>query len=837
MTSPTTNTPRRPDPLQRYAAYAKSQPEVNLWDRIFQPSILVTILAIFVTVAYRVARDRAAARGRQIPTFVELLWDAIVYLIPVSVLYTVDRWVNPPLFPIPMLQPQPTTHSAKSDVLRRILRSDQPGSIVASMSQAGRHAYKSAFSAKSGSCQPAGLGNWDNSCFQNSILQGLASLKHLPPYLATLTALTPAQNITDEETSTTAGALRTFIAELNDVSNNGKTLFTPGILKNMSTIQQQDAQEYFSRLLDQVDKDIEKGAKAACKPPGLETDLARDDSVASQHSDDSGYQSLPMLSKAGSELVTIRNPLEGLSAQRVACTACGYSEGLAMIPFNCLTLNFDIGVRDYDIYRLLDNYVQLESIQSVDCVKCTLLEYQKSLERLAKAIPAAAERLRTVEQMLEEDEFDEETFKKLKIPDAKKVSSTKTKQIAIARPPPSLVIHMNRSVFDPVTFSSYKNLAAVRFPSLLDIGAWCIGSSEGTDVQAEIDKEHWVSDATASMVAGDVQPSKISGPVYELRAVVTHYGRHENGHYVCYRKPSRKTAEAAEMQKAERDHHRPPTVAGDEEVDDVDSINEDPQPVDTTSATADTEEPYLEDTDAQWWRLSDETVIQVSEMDVLAQGGVFMLFYDCVDPNSVLLTPEETLVASDQTEAAIHLQHGRNSPSWSEESVATLCDAPTDQGIDKSPVSLVANSDVGPVHNVQGCAKVSITELLDEGDNPVAEEEEEPKLVEQAEYDVFEGTPVAISADEGSVPNRKDGAFEISVIELPDEDDKPTKEDDQMKNAEKYEIVEQAAVDMSEVSTKTMSRRNSATPVADDDGAQALTFDSKRNMDEPATKA
>lgn len=797
MTSSTTNPLRRHDPFQSHSAYKTLHSEVNIWERLLQPGVLVSILVLLFTVAYQVAQNRATARARQLPTFAELLWDTIVYLVPARVLYAIDRWANPPLFPIPMLQPQPTTHAAKSDVLRRILRTDQPGSIVASMSQAGRRAYTKTFSFKGGSCQPAGLGNWDNSCFQNSILQGLASLKHLPSYLATLNTLTPAQSNTDED-ATTAAALRAFIAKLNDASNNGKTLFTPGILKNMSTIQQQDAQEYFSRLLDQVDKDIEKGAKAACKPPGLDADLARDDSVASQHSDDSGYQSLPMLSKAGSELMTIRNPLEGLSAQRVACTACGYSEGLSMIPFNCLTLNFDVGVGDYDVYRLLDNYVQLEFIQSVDCVKCTLLEYRRGLEQMAKAIPAAAARLQVVEQMLEEDEFDEEAFKKLKIPDAKKVSSTKTKQVAIARPPPSLVIHMNRSVFDPATFSSYKNLAAVRFPSLLDIGAWCIGSSEGVDAHAENDREHWVLDPTASMVAGDAQPSKISGPIYELRAVVTHYGRHENGHYVCYRKHPQKTAEAAEVQKGDVDIDSPPNAAADEVSDDVDSTNEDPQQVDSSPAEADLGEPYREDEGSQWWRLSDETVIQVSEEDVLAQGGVFMLFYDCVDPNSVLVTPDQVLLGQDMSNSLDSLQSGRNSPSRSEESVATLCNVPADQENDDPQVSLVAAPGVEHGRDAQdGPAKVSITEFSE--------------------------------ADSEFGVNREVGDLETSVSsKLHQGEDKMS-----TTSGASTAIAEECGPG---ASSDTLSRRSSVTLAGEDDGVTSLLFDEKMILDEPMTQ-
>jgi len=36
--------------------------------------------------------------------------------------------------------------------------------------------------------RPAGLGNWDNSCYQNSMIQGLASLLSLPEYLRSVCA-------------------------------------------------------------------------------------------------------------------------------------------------------------------------------------------------------------------------------------------------------------------------------------------------------------------------------------------------------------------------------------------------------------------------------------------------------------------------------------------------------------------------------------------------------------------------------------------------------------------------------------------------------------------------
>lgn len=521
----------------------------------------------------------------------------------------------------PMLRAERNRHAVKSDKMRRVLGLDRSGGVMSSVLQVRSRALSltgSVLGLKGESSSPPGLGNMDNSCYQNSILQGLSSLKPLPEYLSSY--LEASNDSGDHDVAQT---LRALITDLNDGSNYGRTLWTPGVLKSMSTWTQQDAQEYYSKILDDIDKSVARAVKSTQpQHPGLAAKIEKDDATPSEHSDDSGYQSIIN----SPEINLPHNPLEGMLAQRVACVQCGHSDGLSMIPFTCLTLSLGLNKNQHDLYERLDAYSKVEAIENVECTKCTLIKTQQQLSAMSKKMQDSGasneklaehlkQRLEAVELALEEDDFDDKTLtEKCKISAQNKVSSTKTKQIVISRPPKSLAIHMQRSVFDPSTFNMMKNSAPVDFPMTLDLAPWCLGStgSNPLDEKSKLEEE-WVTDPRKSMVAGDQGSSKLAGPIYELRAVVTHYGRHENGHYICYRKFPRQS---------------PPTkVVEDDEPDSKADAKTEPR-----TNEKETDEPEMD-----WWRLSDHNVSQVSEDAVLnLSPGVFMLFYDCVDPSMVM---------------------------------------------------------------------------------------------------------------------------------------------------------------------------------------------------------
>ncbi|KAG9932613.1 cysteine proteinase, partial [Aureobasidium melanogenum] len=198
------------------------------------------------------------------------------------------------------------------------------------------------------------------------------------------------------------------------------------------------------------------------------------------------------------------------------------------------------------------------------------------------------QRLQAVEQALADGDVSDDTLnKKCQIPKKSRVSSTKTRQAVVARAPQCLVIHVNRSVFDEYTGAQSKNLAEVTYPKTLNLGPWCLGTTRTAG-----DQEEWRMDPSRSMIGSSGKDARSE---YILRAAVTHYGRHENGHYICY-----------------REHP--------EHIQDSDNNT------------------LAKHTPTKWWRLSDDDVSAISEDHVLGQGGVFMLFYERVDvpvPGSV----------------------------------------------------------------------------------------------------------------------------------------------------------------------------------------------------------
>ncbi|OAL46434.1 cysteine proteinase [Pyrenochaeta sp. DS3sAY3a] len=455
---------------------------------------------------------------------------------------------------------------------------------------------------------PPGLGNISMSCYQNSVIQGLASLPSLHDYLAKV--ISEHTSLTSDSTN---DALFEMISKLNNPDNRGQNFWIRGKLKSMSVFQQQDAQEYYSKVLDALDEEVKKAASSKRRSSVSWVEATKslaDPPVAGSDQDNAATEEGSKVSPPSEQPFVQPNPLDGLLAQRVGCVACGYSEGLSLIPFNCVTVSLGTSFQ-YDIHERLDDYTMLEYIDGVECAKCTLLKLKNTLTPLASQKPGTQfeTKLNAVLEVLDEEDFEDKTLiKKLNIPKKNWIQSRKSKQVVVARAPKSLVLHVNRSSFNEMTGESYKNSAYVSYPKVLDFGNWCLGNQPSGSQHPDISMEEWPRDPGESMLPQrEDEEMSTSQFQYRLRAAVTHYGTHGNGHYVCYRP-------------------HPGLTRPTKEIDDKDEEQE-------------SEEAQKE----QWWRFSDDSVRPVQEGEA-HQGNVFMLFYERMDTISSSTQRQDAIV-------------------------------------------------------------------------------------------------------------------------------------------------------------------------------------------------
>ena len=543
---------------------------------------------------------------------------------------------------------------AKSDALRRLIGLDSNG--PRSPAQSIRYTSIPAGGNQLHNLMPAGLGNWDNSCYQNSIVQALAALPSFRVFLAE-----NLETLSISPGASTHEALSQMIDCLHNFGNGGRRLWIPSTLKPMNSWQQQDAQEYFSKLIDEIDAEItryEKGQRSGLSLP-------------------------PQATKQQRSQLRKLNPFQGSLAQRVGCTKCKHTEGFALSPFTCLTLNLNTQY-EYDIRDCLDEYTALESIEGVECVKCTLLQAKTSLEKILDKTKTAhslspqasdqtlaieplrttiIDRLNVIEQVFQADDFsDPSVSKKCAISARKRVSSTKSKQVVVARAPQILVLHINRSIFDPNGLQR-KNNAQVRFPLTLDLSQWCLGSKYRAAGDGFL--EAWTEDPVESMLSAAETVPSFAPNIFQLRAVITHYGGHENGHYIAYRRRQ------------------------------------------TGSSRAKHIIPKTDEPEDSWFRFSDAVVSPVSEQEVLRQGGVFMLFYETMGSTPHTDFLEDRAPSDDKLSAVVDqsLLHTADEedileepfPSTSMKPSCTYACEPANEVLSSTQESKLASEPSGPV--------------------------------------------------------------------------------------------------------------------------------------------
>lgn len=531
------------------------------------------------------------------------------------------------------------------------------------------------FAMKNGG-EIGGISNDGNTCFMNSVLQSLASSRHLLKFIDSylyqdieipqsngnkrvLTSNTPKSDLVF------TAALRKFLEGINgSYGSKGKEFSSKYLLNKMPNgpkqnfftgYNQEDAQEFYQLVMGLLEKEYKKVSQQPTKTDELVKTFEEKKHISNLISGCEKLGNLgkvyvpaaqvdPNLENRGNlyyplNLVT---PVDGITADRIGCLACGEVGGIRYSVSSGLSLNLPArstyGAR-YDLNDLIKHWITPEIIDDVNCNRCGLIQTKEFLESKLdsstseKVSEQFRSRIYEIDNELKKAHITDEIFEKLSIKQMIR-KTRKSKEIVFSRPPPLLAIHINRSVFDPRTYMIVKNPSTVSFPSNLNLNPYVIepkdinmdarfpfrkSSSASELVSEKADdsrKEKMGSDSTddeleslnhsnvseRSSFAGDedINPALI----YQLKAVICHFGTHNYGHYICYRR-----------------------LRG------------------------------------SWWRISDESVYVVNESEVLNSQGTFMLFYEYNDGFKEYLQQVDDIESDFNEMLSINLSNSTKSKS------------------------------------------------------------------------------------------------------------------------------------------------------------------------------
>ncbi|KAG2219382.1 hypothetical protein INT45_006090 [Circinella minor] len=333
-----------------------------------------------------------------------------------------------------------------------------------------------------------------------------------------------------------------------------------------------------------------------------------------------------------------KSPFTGLTATKISCMKCGYTAPIRHSTFDNISLTIPQTL-SCTLESCIDTYTKVDVLTDFRCRKCMLMATLDSLmEELAKVSASS-------ESMLSEEDKQELKGKIQVIKDAMKynveaplpgiplttprTTSCTTKQTMFANPPKSLCFHLSRSVYHPSGIIQ-KNHCNVRFPEYLDLAPYTTNGflntsdpaaslstpppSQTSLSQSRISRTSLVY--LRNMAAGhrfvhgrdglnvalvnkdddlvhNALPSMTTPTVrtipYRLTAVIVHYGNHDSGHFITYRRKKLPTGQ---------DVRRAPG-------------QEDPAPKKPTT----------------FWRCSDELIEEV-DLDTVLSSEAYMLFYE-----------------------------------------------------------------------------------------------------------------------------------------------------------------------------------------------------------------
>ncbi|EKM79828.1 hypothetical protein AGABI1DRAFT_106184 [Agaricus bisporus var. burnettii JB137-S8] len=429
-------------------------------------------------------------------------------------------------------------------------------------------------------------------CFMNATLQALASLTYLQPHIDAINAKAEALDVPTPTLS-------------RQTEGRSNSLFY--------SREHQDAQELFQVVSECLKNELIAVDKEAYRDRGL-----------------GGLSNLPpeTMKDIG------KSVFDGLTANRRSCCLCGYTEAVMHFPLDNLQLALPRLAAVCQLEDCLEDYTRLEELKDCICRKCSVVATHKRLQQDIKKLEhelqsqtkpsnSKKERLKKVRKMeakvrtaIQEERI-EEDLKDVRM--EKVFSPLSTKQAMIARPPPILALHINRSVH----YGHYasKNMVRLLFPEVLDLTPYSTSGNLSTVPTRAISTQ-----PPALSRSTTPTPSIYATPriMYRLTAVVCHYGQHSFGHYICYRRKPKHPSVGDEKRWAPPMMLDPIRLEGD-----VDSINGEMDGVGNSSPR------YVFEDEADirpgkgWLRISDDAVTECGIETVLQEGtGAFMLYYE-----------------------------------------------------------------------------------------------------------------------------------------------------------------------------------------------------------------
>ena len=108
-----------------------------------------------------------------------IMWYFLVYIMPSKFIFLLDSFLSGPQDIQPGGATKSAKHTAKDQALRRVLGLDG-GGILAKLNMARGGAGFSMAADNDHAGAPPGLGNWDNSCYQNSVIQVCMNSTFIP---------------------------------------------------------------------------------------------------------------------------------------------------------------------------------------------------------------------------------------------------------------------------------------------------------------------------------------------------------------------------------------------------------------------------------------------------------------------------------------------------------------------------------------------------------------------------------------------------------------------------------------------------------------------------------